>query len=240
MDGDAVHRRRHTVLAHPVTEIVAGKVAAADVLLVLGLGVVRRGQIGRAADQLWNDFCQGIEDRARGLPRRDLGVGLRGNRRTIWRRQHRDHAAARCADAAGIRLDAPPGGTAAAPPRRSVRPRRGRPLRAIPPEHPRGSQRAGSSSRAAHAPRRSPRRRAARHAPRRFRPWSARRRRSSSGRRSGSGGRSSGRAGWRRRPPGDHARRSARRPSHTPGTAIAGHRKTQVRSDRRSMIELSS
>src|SRR5215471_5569550 len=76
MDGDAVHRRRHAVLAHPVTEIAARKVAAADVLLVLGLGVVRWGQVGRAADQLGDDLCQGIEDRARGLSRSDLRIGL--------------------------------------------------------------------------------------------------------------------------------------------------------------------
>ena len=192
MHGDAVHRRRHAVLAHTVTDIVAGKVAAADVLLVLGLGVVRRGQIGRAADQLGNDLCQGIEDRAGGLARRDLGVRL-----AEVVAQFGDGGIETVRQLAALTPQelVPPlrrEGLRAAPPRRFVRPRRGRPPRAILPGHPRGPQRAGSSSRAARAPRRSPPRRAVRHAPRRCRPWSAPQRRSSSGRRSGSGGRSVG------------------------------------------------
>jgi len=76
MHGDAVHRRGHAVLTHPVADVMAGKVAGADVRLVLGLGVIGRSQVGRAADQFGDDLGQGIEHRTGGLPRRDLGVRL--------------------------------------------------------------------------------------------------------------------------------------------------------------------
>ena len=235
MHGDAVHRRRHPVLAHPVTDDSG-----------------RRSRRGGRPSGPWPWCCSTGSDRPSRRPARERPLsGCRapcprlaasrswrwpgGNRRTTWRWQRRDHAAARCADAAGIRRGAPAGGIAAAPPRR---------CRTAAPRAPAARHSARTSSgidkgRVVPAEplarrRRSPQRRAARRAPRRCRPWSARRRRSSSGRRSGSGGRSSGPAGWRRRPPRDHARRSARRPSHAPGTAITDHRKTQARSGRRS------
>ena len=76
MDGDAVHRRRHAMLAHPPMDIAAGIVAGPDFLQILGARVVRRRQIGRAADQLGDDPGQRVEHRPRGLAGRDLGIGL--------------------------------------------------------------------------------------------------------------------------------------------------------------------
>ena len=76
MHGDAIHRRRHPVLAHPVSDIAAGIVAPANVLLVLGLGVVRRCEVGGAANQLRNHPGQGIEHRPRGLACRDFRICL--------------------------------------------------------------------------------------------------------------------------------------------------------------------
>ena len=74
MRGDAVHRRPHPVLTHPEADVAAGEVSRLDVALVLGLGVVGRGQIGRAADQFRDRRHQRIEHIARGLPRRELCV----------------------------------------------------------------------------------------------------------------------------------------------------------------------
>ena len=74
MRGDAVHRRRHAVLAHAVMDIAAGIVAGAHLFLVLGPGVVRGRQIGRAADQLGHHRDSASSTVARGLAGRDLGV----------------------------------------------------------------------------------------------------------------------------------------------------------------------
>ena len=52
MQRDAVHRRRHAVLAHAVMHIGAVVFAGPDLDPALGLGVVRRRQIGRTAQQL--------------------------------------------------------------------------------------------------------------------------------------------------------------------------------------------
>ena len=72
MDGHAVHRRRHAVLADAVMEIAAGEIAGSHRLLALGPGVVGAGEIGRAADQLRQRRDQRVEHHARGLPRRRL------------------------------------------------------------------------------------------------------------------------------------------------------------------------
>ena len=48
----AVHGRRHAVLAHAVVDEAAGEVGGRDRLHRLGLGVVRAGEVGRAADHL--------------------------------------------------------------------------------------------------------------------------------------------------------------------------------------------
>ena len=76
MHGDAVHRRRHAVLAHPPMHVAARIVAGPDLFQILGARVVGRGQIGRAADQLRHDPGQSVEHRARGLAGRDLGIRL--------------------------------------------------------------------------------------------------------------------------------------------------------------------
>jgi hypothetical protein len=76
MHGNAVHRGRHAMLAHAIMDVAAGEVAGADLLQILGLGIVRRGQIGRAADQFGQDLGQSVQYRARGLPCRDVGAGL--------------------------------------------------------------------------------------------------------------------------------------------------------------------
>jgi len=76
MDGNPVHRRRHPMLPYAIADIAARKIAAADVPLVFGLGVVRRSQIGRAADELGHHPSQRVEDRAGGLPGRDFGIRL--------------------------------------------------------------------------------------------------------------------------------------------------------------------
>src|SRR5215472_1985618 len=62
------------MLTHAIADVMPGVVAAADILLVLGFRVVRRRQVGRAADQLGDDLGQGVEHRAGGLPRRNLGI----------------------------------------------------------------------------------------------------------------------------------------------------------------------
>ena len=52
MQRHAVHGRRHAVLAHAVMDEAAGEVGGADRRHRLGAGVVRAGQVGRAADHL--------------------------------------------------------------------------------------------------------------------------------------------------------------------------------------------
>ena len=46
----AVHRRRHAVLANAVVDVVRCEVIRGDSAMVAGLGVVRAGQVGRAAE----------------------------------------------------------------------------------------------------------------------------------------------------------------------------------------------
>jgi hypothetical protein len=77
MGGDAAYRRRHAVLAHAVVDVATGKIATADVLLVLlGFGVIRRCQVRGAADELGERHASSCRARCRGLPRRDLRVRL--------------------------------------------------------------------------------------------------------------------------------------------------------------------
>ena len=74
MHGDAVHRRRHAQFAHAEMDVAAGEIAGLDFPLVLGLGVVRRRQIGRAADHFRYRREQRVEHLAGGLTGGDLRV----------------------------------------------------------------------------------------------------------------------------------------------------------------------
>ena len=111
MHGDAVHRGAHPMLADAEMDIAAGEIAGLDVGLVLGLGVVRRGQVGRAADQLRHRRHQRVEHLARGLTGSDLRVlgaeivANLGDRRVEPLRQ--------LASLAALELAAPVGGAAA-------------------------------------------------------------------------------------------------------------------------------
>ena len=61
MQRHAVHGRRHAVLAHAVVDEAAGEIGRRDRRHRLGLGVVRAGEVGRAADHLRQRRGQGIE-----------------------------------------------------------------------------------------------------------------------------------------------------------------------------------
>ena len=102
MHGDAVHRRRHAHLAHAVMHVAAGEIARLHLALALGLGVVRRGQVGRAADQLGHRSAP-----AHRAPRPRPGASpawrsSRGNPRRCRRSPCRDRPAIRRPGGAGI------------------------------------------------------------------------------------------------------------------------------------------
>ena len=62
---DAVHAGGHSVFPHAVVEVVGGKVGGRDRRMMLGLGAVGTGQIGRAADELGNERDQLLERQLR-------------------------------------------------------------------------------------------------------------------------------------------------------------------------------
>ena len=99
MQGDAVHRRRHAVLPHAVMHVGAVVLARPDLDLALGLRVVRRRQVGRAAQHLRDGVEQVVEHGAAGLPGRQLLAApdelARGRRR--WPTSSRRAACPRCA-----------------------------------------------------------------------------------------------------------------------------------------------
>ena len=61
----AVHRRGHAVFAHAVVDVAAGVVGRVEGGHVLGDGVVRAGEVGRAADHLRHRRDQRLQRRAR-------------------------------------------------------------------------------------------------------------------------------------------------------------------------------
>ena len=153
MRGDAVHRRRHAVLAHPVMDVAAGEIAGAD---------ARSGP--------WPWCCSTASDRpsrravrARPAPARRAPRPKPGASRA-WRswREIRRTAAAIAASRPGRQfaalaaqeLGAPVRRRArrAAPPRRGAPARRGRRPRATRRGRRRARQKAGIPSRAARAP----------------------------------------------------------------------------------------
>src|SRR5256885_13059012 len=52
VDHHPVHGTGHAVLANTIMDVAAAEAARLDIRQVLGLGVVRRRQVGRAEDQL--------------------------------------------------------------------------------------------------------------------------------------------------------------------------------------------
>ena len=52
MQRDAVHRRRHPELAHAVVDIAAGEIQRCQGRHAGGFGIVRAGEVGRAADEV--------------------------------------------------------------------------------------------------------------------------------------------------------------------------------------------
>ncbi|MNX84449.1 hypothetical protein D3C86_1162460 [compost metagenome] len=74
VQGHAVHGRAHAVFTHAPVDVTTGVVGRVEDLGVLDEGVVRAGQVGRAADQ----FGDGVEHRlqrlARGLARGQGGL----------------------------------------------------------------------------------------------------------------------------------------------------------------------
>ena len=165
-------------------DVVAGEVARRDrLLVVLGLGAVRAGQVGRAADQLRQRRDKLLERQLRPDARRALGgVGSEAapspRRSRPRRRRHARRAAGRAfailAVAASQALLPRPLRLGAARRRR----------RATPTGSAPESRTAHTASRASRARPRSPRRRAVRRARTICRPCSARRSRSWSCRRS--------------------------------------------------------
>ena len=72
MQRHAVHRGRHAVLADAVVDEAAGEIRRRDRLHRLGLGVVRAGEIGRAADHLRHRRHQRLERELGGRAGRDV------------------------------------------------------------------------------------------------------------------------------------------------------------------------
>ena len=68
-----VHRRHHAVLADAVADVAPGVVAGVHVLGGLGVGVVRVGEVGRAADHRGHGLGQHLERRLARLAGRHLG-----------------------------------------------------------------------------------------------------------------------------------------------------------------------
>ena len=81
MQGHAVHGRRHAVLAHAPVDVAARIVRDVEGRRALDEGVVRAGQVGRAADHLRDGREEVVEGRAGVLAggRRGLGVHRRGD-----------------------------------------------------------------------------------------------------------------------------------------------------------------
>ena len=195
MKREAVHGRRHAVLADAVVDVAAAERAGRDVDEVLRLGVVGGREVGRAEDEFRHRLGHDVEgDLARLAGRDRLRLGdepllqLGDGVGEALRAKARDAALEFGAvveplpDARSIR--AAPGG-------RGCRPLSRR--RGCLPE----PRRARGASRARPWRRQAPPRRAARRAPSTCRPSSARRSRWWSCRRSASGGRISVPARWR-------------------------------------------
>ena len=72
MQRDAVHRRRHGVLADAIMDIAAVKGIGPHRLLRLGARQVGMGQIGRAAEQIRQRFRDRVDHQLRRLPGRDV------------------------------------------------------------------------------------------------------------------------------------------------------------------------
>ncbi len=86
MQGHAVHGRSHAMLAHAVVHVAPGVVRRVEHAHALDQGIVRPGEVGRAAEHLRIGGDQGGQGRAgmhaggvRGLVRDHPGdVGLQG------------------------------------------------------------------------------------------------------------------------------------------------------------------
>ena len=72
----AVHDRAHAELAHAVVKVVAGRIVAGERLRILAIGVVRAGEVGRAAEQLGHARPEGIQRLLRRLARRERSRSL--------------------------------------------------------------------------------------------------------------------------------------------------------------------
>ena len=84
MQGHAVHRRGHAMLADAVAHIASGEIARRDVLEILGAGVVRGRQVGAAADGVAE---LGVDDLQRLLAHlAGAGVGFFGRQLFLQRR----------------------------------------------------------------------------------------------------------------------------------------------------------
>ena len=92
MQRDAVHRRRHAMLADAVMDVPPAVILRGDRLHALRQGVVRPGQVGRAADGLGQGGVDDLQRHLAGLAGRDLGGVLRqamaiGRHRRVQRRR---------------------------------------------------------------------------------------------------------------------------------------------------------
>ena len=88
MQGQAVHRGGHAMFADAVMDIAAGIVAGLDDGGFLGLGIVRAGQVGGAADQFRQHRGQRVDHMLRGHAGGDLrllfgGLLLEGLHRLV-------------------------------------------------------------------------------------------------------------------------------------------------------------
>jgi len=72
MQRDAVHRRRHGMLAHPVAHIPAEAITDGKRLGLRRIGEVRRSQVGRAAKRAGQHAVDHLEGVLRRLARREL------------------------------------------------------------------------------------------------------------------------------------------------------------------------
>ena len=69
----AVHGRRHGVLAHAVVNVVAGEASGRNGDVMLGARAVRAGEVRRAADQAGQHGNELLQHLLRGHARCDLG-----------------------------------------------------------------------------------------------------------------------------------------------------------------------
>ena len=219
MERKPVHGRRHAVLADAVMDVAPAILARRDDGQVLGLGVVRRRQVGRAEHELGHRLGHDLErDLARLAGRDRLRLG---DEPTLELGDRRGEPGRRLALDAPLELGTAIGREAprAASARPCARAGRAGPPAPRPCGSPPGHRRRRRSSRAPPWRRQAPPPRAARHAPSRCRPSSARRSRSWSCRRSASAGPSAAPGGSPARPPPDRARRRAARASPRPRRA---------------------